>query len=112
MVRGQGRLEEEPRAFSRELDECDGCVRLVQRSAVASLMPGMWELPQTTGKPRLAANLSPWRTFRHSVTVTSYTVHVLRGRSMGKGQKVPIAAIPLLPLTGLTRKILRAAEII
>ena len=94
------------------LDQRDGHVRLVQRSSAASLMPGMWELPQTTEKPRTAANLPPWRTFQHSITVTNYTVHVLRDRRAGKGRKVLISNLPQLPLTGLTRKILRAAGII
>jgi adenine-specific DNA glycosylase len=94
------------------LDQSDGHVRLVQRSSESSLMPGMWELPQATEKPRPAADLPPWRTFRHSITVTNYTVHVLRDQRAGRGQRIPISDLPQLPLTGLTRKILRAAGII
>jgi hypothetical protein len=59
-----------------------------------------------------------WRTFRHSITVTDYTVHVLRntpltGKPFGaKGKWVAIDRIPEIPITGLTRKILKAGSII
>ena len=72
----------------------------------------MWELPQESQKPRLSPGLVPWRTFRHSITVTDYTVHVLRRRSAAKGKWIEISEIPRLPITGLTRKILRAGGII
>jgi len=94
------------------LDQWDGQIRLVQRPAKASLMAGMWELPQHAEKPRLTASSAAWRTFRHSITVTNYTVHVLRQRSDGMGEWVAIADVSKLPLTGLTRKILRASGII
>lgn len=94
------------------LDQRDGHIRLVQRAAEWSLMPGMWELPQESQKPRLSPGLVPWRTFRHSITVTDYTVHVLRRRSAAKGKWIEISEIPRLPITGLTRKILRAGGII
>jgi A/G-specific adenine glycosylase len=54
-----------------------------------------------------------WRTFRHSITVTDYTVHVTRGPAADtKGKWIAIEKIPDLPITGLTRKILKAADII
>ena len=54
-----------------------------------------------------------WRTFRHSITVTNYTVHVTRAPAPGtKGKWIAIEKISDLPITGLTRKILRAAGII
>ncbi len=109
-------------------------VRLVQRSKKASLMPGMWELPQSSELPRLLPVAAHWRTFRHSITVTDYTVHVLRntpgqilwGRGFApsqrgtaplpgkaaKGKWIAIDRIPQLPITGLTRKILKAGGII
>ncbi|MBI3474836.1 MAG: A/G-specific adenine glycosylase [Acidobacteria bacterium] len=61
------------------------------------------------GRKRLSA--APWRTFRHSITTTNYTVHVVRGRAT-HGKWVAIAKISDLPITGLTRKILKAAGII
>jgi A/G-specific adenine glycosylase len=94
------------------LDQQNGCIRLEQRSKESSLMPGMWELPQGADQQRPARGLEPWRTFRHSITVTDYTVHVLRQKAARKGRWVAAADIPTLPITGLTRKILRAARII
>jgi len=104
-----------------------GQIRLVQRPKKASLMAGMWELPQSSEPPPAASATEHWRTFRHSITITDYTVHVLRnlpaepvwGRSgaplpheAAKGKWVAIDRIPQLPVTGLTRKILRAGGII
>lgn len=94
-----------------------GEIRLVQRSRKLTLMPGMWELPQSCEAPRAVTASAHWRTFRHSITVTDYTVHVLRGiplpaLSAAKGKWIAIDHIPQLPITGLTRKILKAGGII
>lgn len=100
------------------LDCRDGHVRLVRRSQTASLMAGMWELPQWTMLPHVAARDAHWRTFRHSITVTDYTIHVLRNWAhkgsapRPRGNWIAIEAIPALPITGLTRKILKADGII
>ncbi len=109
------------------LERRDGHVRMVKRSQKESLMAGMWELPQWADVPAesaiSASILTKWRTFRHSITVTDYTVHVLhdggtrrgapgRGRGTVRGKWVAIEAIPELPITGLTRKILKAGGII
>jgi hypothetical protein len=64
-----------------------------------------------------------WRTFRHSITVTDYTVHVFWNTLLGnaglpyasrseKGEWIAAEHIPRLPITGLTRKILKASGII
>jgi A/G-specific adenine glycosylase len=96
----------------------DGHVRLVQRSKKASLMAGMWELPQWQKAPDRLGRDSPWRTFRHAITITDYTVHVLRNslavntKSKAGGKWIAIERIPHLPITGLTRKILKADGII
>jgi len=101
----------------------DGEVRLVQRPRTASLMPGMWELPQSSEPPRSHLAAAPWRSFRHSITVTDYTVHVLRdtallntpladARPVPKSKWIAIDRIPHIPITGLTRKILKADGII
>ena len=90
-----------------------GQIRLVQRSTKASLMPGMWELPQSSEPPRPLADAAPWRTFRHCITITDYTVHVLRNTSVAtKGKWIAADRIPQMPITGLTRKILKAGGII
>jgi A/G-specific adenine glycosylase len=108
------------------LNQRDGGIHLVQRPRKASLMAGMWELPQTSEPPRPLLAGAHWRTFRHSITITNYTVHVLRNtplRNMRlRNTLSPVAAakarwiatdrIPRIPITGLTRKILKAGGII
>ena len=87
-----------------------GSIFLVQRSMTARLMPGMWELPEIAN----AKNTTQSLTLRHSITVTDYVVHVKRGpvpKGM-EGHWVREARVTTLPLTGLARKILRAAKII
>ena len=105
------------------LNQCDGGIRLVQRPSETSLMPGMWELPQSSEPPRPLPGSAHWRTFRHSITVTDYTVHVVRNTRLrntllrgapptAKGKWIAIDRIPQIPITGLTRKILKAGGII
>jgi len=85
-------------------------VLLVRRSCHASLMPGMWELPEI---PPLNG-VKPWLTLRHSITETDYLVSVVRRAAPAdaKGLWIPLSRLANLPLTGLARKILRAAKII
>jgi A/G-specific adenine glycosylase len=95
-----------------------GKVRLVQRPKNDTLMPGMWELPQWPEPPRALPASALWRTFKHSITVTDYTVYVLRN-AQAKGSMptanakwVAIDRIAQIPITGLARKILKAGGII
>jgi A/G-specific adenine glycosylase len=88
----------------------DRSVLLVRRPDVASLMPGMWELPEipagVDGKTSL--------TLRHSITVTDYTVRV-REESLPEnlpGKWIAQSRLNTTALTGLARKILRAARVI
>ena len=108
----KGELRQIKKEIWCTLDHRDGHIRLVQRPEGSSLMPGMWELPRASERPSGVRNSAPWRTFRHSITVTDYTVHVVRQSSKGKGEWVALRELPKLPLTGLTRKILRAGGII
>ncbi len=105
------------------LSQHDGHIRLLQRQKKTSLMPGMWELPQSCVPPHPLPASAHWRTFRHSITITDYTVHVLRNmplRNMpvpdtlfaAKGKWIAIDRIPQIPITGLTRKVLKAGGII
>jgi A/G-specific adenine glycosylase len=109
----------------------DGEVFLVQRARDASLMAGMWELPEVArpvpgpkrhqvspprdarGRNDLrdAISSEPWLTLRHSITVTDYTVRVWRTAApAGVGGKwVPVARLRRIALTGLARKILHMA---
>jgi A/G-specific adenine glycosylase len=111
-TKGQAPRPSQPKRQSAKeawftLDQRDGQIRLVQRHANSSLMASMWELPSASGT---IAKGDAWRTFRHSITVTDYTVHVTRGPA--KGKWVAIKDISDVPITGLTRKILKAAGII
>jgi A/G-specific adenine glycosylase len=90
------------------LDCHDGKVFLVQRSREASLMPGMWELPEAANGHRPP---NPIFTLKHSITVTDYTVHVWPGSSSRlRGKWIPLERRGQVALTGLARKILRRAE--
>jgi A/G-specific adenine glycosylase len=93
------------------LDRRDGEVFLVRRPPDASLMPGMWELPElTTGN--VAA--SPSFTVRHSITVTNYTVRVWHAAVPARvdGKWIPMGRVRQVALTGLAQKILRKAEML
>ena len=84
-------------------------VFLVQRGNHKSLMPGMWELPQMrspAGAPALR--------LRHAITSTDYQVSVFRAKAANgvAGRWVKLAEVERLPLTGLTRKILRRSNLI
>jgi A/G-specific adenine glycosylase len=101
-----------PRQKKREihyaLDCQNGSVFLIERPAEASLMPGMWELPEIPNQDDPA---SVWLTLRHSITSTDYLVRVRQARACPetKGRWVLKRRVRTLPLTGLARKILRAA---
>jgi len=93
------------------LERRESSIFLVQRPKHSSLMPGMWELPEVpadhaTGRASL--------TLRHSITVTDYIVRVMQSPAKGGsgGRWVQRERIARLPLTGLTRKILRQAQVI
>ncbi|MGA9644191.1 MAG: A/G-specific adenine glycosylase [Terriglobales bacterium] len=114
--RGAGAPARRQREIWCALDERHGRVRLVKRARDASIMAGMWELPEWTTAPHTANGNALWRTFRHSITVTDYTVHVMRdagGRAAARrGRWMALDEIQQLPITGLTRKILKAGGII
>ena len=101
----------------------DRKVKMVQRPMKVSLMAGMWELPQLSEPPSSALAAAHWRTFRHSITVTNYSVHVLRNASpqnaaaadfppVPRGEWIAVDRLHQIPITGLTRKILKAGGII
>jgi hypothetical protein len=76
-------------------------------------MPGMWELPEVPAANGLAAKPA-WLTLRHSITVTDFQVNVQQGPlpEATLGRRIQNRRVAGLPLTGLARKILRAAKII
>ena len=84
-------------------------VLLRQRAGDASLMAGMWELPELDTAPDGAP---PLLRLKHAITVTDYTVGIVKlneaeaGRLIG-AQWQSTAELPRLALTGLARKVLR-----
>ncbi len=93
----------------------NSAVLLVRRPGEASLMAGMWELPAM--RPDDVNGDAPWARFRHSITDTDYQVSVF---AVAPGQLQDIETErrwltrrqwERLPLTGLTRKILRRLEL-
>jgi len=91
------------------LDCQDGKVRLLQRDKSATLMPLMWELPEFASNgcaPKV------WLRLKHSITTTNYDVRVVRDGGGKTGKRIAVERLREIPLTGLARKILRAAEIL
>ena len=84
-------------------------VSLVQRPPDASLMPGMWELPEIEQPADHAKRLF---TVKHSITVTDYTVCVWHVVGHNREQWIGFSRLPRLALTGLARKILRKAGLL
>jgi A/G-specific adenine glycosylase len=115
-------------------------VFLIQRPRDASLMAGMWELPEIASPPPRPeqqevppagfasprndkirggrgvrkTHPEPYLTLRHSITVTDYTVRVWRTKAsaQARGKWLPFDRLKKVALTGLARKILRKAEVI
>jgi len=87
-------------------------VLLGRRSGRESLMPGMWELPQLKATvPAVPATMK----LRHSITTTDWTVEVFASGDPERRASlkwVPMAQLGTLPLTGLTRKILRKLKLL
>jgi A/G-specific adenine glycosylase len=111
-LEGPGKLiRQRRRDICYALDHRKSKVFLVQRPKYASLMPGMWELPEI---PLQNASAAVSLTVRHSITVTDYTVRVMPGPvpDESTGRWVSKKHVPQLPLTGLARKILRQAQVI
>jgi A/G-specific adenine glycosylase len=82
-------------------------VRLVQRPKQASLMGGMWELPELP-KPNGADAAAR---FKHSILETDFEVAVYT-TEINVGQWVNVSRLPKLALTGLARKVLRHFELL
>jgi A/G-specific adenine glycosylase len=118
MCRTQGELERFPparrqakQAVDYALDCRQDSVFLVRRAKEATLMPGMWELPQIfAGTGSTEARF----TLRHSITSTDYLVRVacLQLPLQTEGCWFKTSRVGRLPLTGLARKILRRANLI
>lgn len=94
-------------------------VLLQRRPMSASLMPGMWELPEVAMEQGDEERVEI--TLRHAITVTNYHVRVLCLSEREAARRRPSRGYPRkwaksselgsLPLTGLTRKILQRLQI-
>ncbi len=94
-------------------------VLLQRRPLSASLMPGMWELPEVAMQPDDHQRVEI--ALRHAITVTNYRVQVLRFSEEEAASRWPAEQYPRqwaesselgnLPLTGLARKILQRLQI-
>ena len=104
-------VPQKKREIHYALDCRNGSVLLVKRAKTAALMPGMWELPEI---PSTNGFSETWLTLRHSITVTDYVVRVVQCElpEQMSGRWVARSRVSALPLTGLARKILRAAKVI
>ena len=131
MTGGAKAARQKKREIHYALDRRDGAVFLVQRGRDASLMAGMWELPEVVSRAR-EKQVPPLRfahgrndkgklrdselvfTVRHSITVTDYTVRVWSQAAPPgtRGEWVAMERLPKVALTGLARKILRKAEVL
>ena len=100
---GLSRKEQrEVKQLSLALARRDGKVWLVQRDQNASLMPGMWELPQLNANGDRALG-----TFRHAILNADYRVTVYEsGEAIGQGKWVSETALDRVALTGLSRKVM------
>jgi A/G-specific adenine glycosylase len=86
-------------------------VLLEQRHDSAKVMPGLWELPLLEALPQAEPSL----TLRHAITNTNYYVRIFRMRAWqtplrAKGSRrlwVDEEGLEEMPLTGLTRKVMR-----
>src|SRR5262249_27143100 len=83
---------------------------LKQRSRTESVMPGLWELPEHTG-----SELAPMLRVKHSIMSTDYDVRVFAGvppSQIPRTRWIPVSRLGSVPLTGMSRKVLRALNLL
>ncbi len=85
-------------------------IALCQRHASETLMPGMWELPNSAR----AVKGQPSLVLKHSITKTDWTISVFAGQSSQSSRVswIPLDEVSHLPITGLTRKVLRKLNLL
>src|SRR3954468_5117533 len=86
-------------------------VGLSRRAGNERLMPGMWELPQVRRK----SSAEPLLSVRHSITNTDWSVSVFKTNRIPVDHRIhwiSLSQVSRLPLTGLTRKILRKLNLL
>ena len=110
-----GRAAKKPQGIRHKRELVYGLARkgrsvyMVQRHAKESLMSGMWELPSCGERGEAEVFL----TLKHSITNSDYTVRIvsLAASEVAGGKWVSEAGLRKLPITGLTRKALRAKNL-
>ena len=83
-------------------------ILLEQRPQEASLMAGMWQLPELAASP---GDTKPLCTVKHAITVTNYTVRIFANEEQfahsWPRQWLGFSRAAEVPLTGLARKVLK-----
>jgi A/G-specific adenine glycosylase len=111
-TRGEHRAEKRKPLLPRDaffaLVLNDDKLLLEQRPLEASLMAGMWQLPELDAPP---GDAKPFCTVKHSITVTNYTVRIYADaeqfRNPWARHWFALSSIGNIALTGLARKVLR-----
>jgi A/G-specific adenine glycosylase len=89
----------------------DGKIMLQQRPLTAAIMAGMWELPES----RRELRREPLLKVKHSITTTDWSISVFASRRTTPRQSerwIHLSEGSQLPLTGLTRKLLRKLKLL
>ena len=97
-------------ALARRVRGGAASVLLLQRPQSATVMPGMWELPQLDGS--CGEGAGPLIALRHAIMQTSYRVAVFESDAERSGDWIEVSRLATLPLTGLARKILKRLELL
>jgi A/G-specific adenine glycosylase len=107
----KNRREKLKRRICYTLNRRTGRVFMIKRPPDARLMPGMWELPEVAESNKIG---DPFIRLRHSITITDLEVMVTQGATpaITDGKWIKESCLRVIPLTGLARKILRAADVI
>jgi A/G-specific adenine glycosylase len=89
----------------------DGKILLQQRPLRAPMMAGMWQLPESVRELRR----EPLLKVKHSITTTDWSISVFashRSAPRPSERRVHLSEVSQLPLTGLTRKVLRKLKLL
>ena len=125
MTDSETRVRRKARTANGKTRPAELAILLEQRPGSDSLMPGMWELPRIDPSPQIHTSRSaPAKAnggrrlldVRHAITVTNYYVTIygydaehetFLPKPRGERRWVQLPELTSLPLTGLTRKVLK-----
>jgi A/G-specific adenine glycosylase len=89
----------------------NGKIMLRQRPVTATIMAGMWELPESMRELRR----EPLVKVKHSITTTDWSISVFASRRrtpMPSERWIDLGDVSQIPLAGLTRKVLRKLKLL